>query len=132
LGVWVHNACKRQTVLRELNPKDRKRIDQGLGIKPKGDSGTIADQVRGKQDTQFISASLTQKGTRRFRRGNGLVEIDLEKAVEGGAKFVDHKNVVQTTKRSGDLKAVRDTKRAEEVLFKGEITPEAIKLIRED
>ncbi|MEO1088842.1 MAG: Hint domain-containing protein, partial [Acidobacteriota bacterium] len=39
-GVWVHNRCTGRTVYRQLSEEDRFRIDQGLGIRPKGESGS--------------------------------------------------------------------------------------------
>ncbi|MDN0088688.1 hypothetical protein QVN42_15115 [Yersinia nurmii] len=99
-----------------------------MGIKPKGISGSIADHVKGL-DTEHISASLTKEATNRFRSGNGLIEIDVKKAIQGGAKFIDHNNVLQAAEKFGSLITRRDAKRALEVLFKGEIPFDAIKII---
>ncbi len=118
-------TCK---VYRQITPDDLARLEQGLGIKPKGISGSIADHVNGL-DTGHISASLTKEATNRFRSGNGLIEIDVKKAIQGGAKFIDHNNVLQAAEKFGSLITRRDAKRALEVLFKGEIPFDAIKII---
>jgi hypothetical protein len=101
-----------------------------LEIKPKGISGPIADHVNGL-DAGHISVSLTKEATNRFRSGNGLIEIDVKKAMQGGAKFIDYNNVLQAAEKFGSLITRIDAKRALEVLFKGEITFDAIKIIGE-
>jgi hypothetical protein len=45
--------------------------------------------------------------------------------------FVDHNNVMQAARRSGDSRVVRDARRAKEVLFVGSIPYEAMTLIRD-
>ncbi|MFC5474360.1 RHS repeat-associated core domain-containing protein [Paraherbaspirillum soli] len=119
----------KEYVYRQLNAEDRDRFDSGLSLKPKGTGGSIADHVAGA-DTGHISASLTEEATLRFESGNGMVKIDVEAAIAGGAKYVDHNNVLQGAKQSKDLKVQRDARRAEEVLFKGEIPHEAMTLCR--
>jgi hypothetical protein len=49
--------------------------------------------------------------------------------MQGGAKFIDHNNVLQAAEKLGSLITRRDAKRALEVLFKGEIPFDAIKII---
>lgn len=128
-NVLVHNENCKGKVYRQLHAGDRARIDQGLGIQPKGNGGSIAGHVAG-DDTGHISAALTEKATQRYASGNGLVEIDIKKAQEGGAKFIDHNNVLQATKRHGTKTDIKNAKLAQEVLFKGEIPANAIKLIK--
>ncbi|WP_071784437.1 hypothetical protein [Serratia fonticola] len=62
-------TCK---VYRKTTPDDLARLEQGLGIKPKGISGSIAEHVNGF-DTEHISVSLTKEAINRFRGGNGLI-----------------------------------------------------------
>ena len=123
LGKWGH------TVYRELSATDRINLENGFGLTPKGSGGSIGDQIRG-ENTGYISASKSIAATKRFSSGNGLVAIDVDEAMRTGTGFVDHNNVLQGAARSGDLRAVRDAKRAQEVLFKGAIPAEAITLIR--
>lgn len=87
---------------------------------PKGTSGSISDHVSGKP-TRHISCSLSPGGCARFSSGNGLAEIDVDKAVQGGANFIDHNNVVGAMRRAGNSRGLRDAKRSEEVLFRGSI-----------
>jgi RHS repeat-associated protein len=115
-------------VYRQLSAEDRERFDRGEPIQPKGTGGRIADHIKG-ESTGHISASETAGATKRFDSGNGLVEIDVAKAEAGGANFIDHNNVMQAARRSGDSKTVRDAKRAEEVLFGAPIPADAMKLI---
>ncbi|WP_147443943.1 RHS repeat-associated core domain-containing protein [Corallococcus sicarius] len=122
---------KRRVVYRQLSQSDRAAYDAGDGLSPKGDGGSIADHVAGGgNETEFISASMTEDATRRYGSGNGLVEIDVDLAMEAGAGFVDHDNVVQAVRRVGDSKAVVDATCAQEVLFRGKVPRKAIKLIK--
>jgi RHS repeat-associated protein len=116
-------------VYRQLNAEDRARFDSGSSLKPKGSGGSIAEHVAGA-DTGHISASLTEDAAKRFESGNGLVKIDVEAAIAGDAKYIDHNNVLQGAKQSKNLTVLRDARRAEEVLFKGEIPHEAMTLCR--
>jgi len=97
---------------------DREAFDRGEALLPKGVGGSIADHVAGK-DTGHISASLTEAAVQRFDSGNGIVAINIKEATNGSTNFIDHNNVVQAARRSGDLTVARDATRAEEVLFKG-------------
>ena len=122
---WGVASC---TVYRQLTANDRARLDEGLSLLPKGNKGSIVNHVDGR-DTGHISASLTPEATKRFSSGNGLISIDIKKVIQGGAKFIDHNNVLQSVERAGSLVNRRDVKRALEVLFKGEIPFDAIKII---
>jgi RHS repeat-associated protein len=118
-----------RVVYRQLSLADRIALDAGQGLTPKGVGGSIADHVAG-HDTQHISASLTEAASRRFASGNGVVAIDVDAAIARGVGFIDHNNVVQAARRSGTLTDVQNAIRAEEVLFRGSIPPEVIRLIR--
>jgi hypothetical protein len=72
---------------------------------------------------------VTGGATERFASGQGLVEIDVDEAIAGGAKFIDHNNVMQAARRGGDSRVVRDARRAEEVLFSGSIPRNAMRFI---
>jgi RHS repeat-associated protein len=115
-------AYGKDTVFRALSAADREALDKGQALLPKGAGGSIADHVAGKP-TGHISASLTEEAARRFDSGNGIVAINIGEATRGSTNFIDHNNVLQAARRSGDLTVARDAKRAEEVLFKG---PEGI------
>lgn len=117
-------------VFRQLSADDAESLASGGGITPKGTSKSVADHVAGKP-TGHVSCSKTSGACERFSSGNGLAEIDVDKAVEGGARYIDHNNVVDAVRRSGNLRAVRDAKRAEEVLFRGTIPKEAVRIISE-
>ncbi|WP_430792013.1 Hint domain-containing protein, partial [Actinoplanes sp. G11-F43] len=124
--VLVHNAnCKRK-VYRQLSYDDRVRFDKRQGLEPHGTGGSIIDHIAGRP-TKHISASLTEGASERFASGQGMVEIDIDKAIAGGARYIDHNNVMQAAKRSRDSKVVRDARRAEEVLFVGLIPYDAMK-----
>ncbi|WP_211241467.1 RHS repeat-associated core domain-containing protein [Cystobacter fuscus] len=110
-------------VYRELSFDDRVNFDSGLGLVPKGEGGSIADHVAGKK-----SGHISPEATKTFSSKNGLVAIDVDKAIQLGAKFIDHGNVLNAV--SKDLTSRRNAKRAEEVLFRGPIPQEAIRLIR--
>ena len=131
LGITVHNgtpcpqADPSRFVFRELSVADRARLERQMDLLAKGEGGKIADQVAGEA-TRYISAAETAAATSRFRGGNGLVMIDIKKAIEGGAGFVDHKNVLQAVKRDGLPKHVQNASRALEVLFKDKIPFDAI------
>ena len=128
----VAKATKGGKVFRELSVLDRARLDSGLGLIPRGSGGTIADQVAGEA-TQFISASETVAGTAIYKGGNGLVTIDIDLAVKGGAGYVPHNNVMQAVGRSGTGELVRNAKRAREVMFKvgSEIPADAVKIVKQ-
>ncbi|APR86768.1 insecticidal toxin complex protein [Minicystis rosea] len=118
----------RHLVYRELSAEDRVAFDAGQDLTPKGTGGTIADHVAGKP-SQYLSGSVTEKGTRIFSSGNGLVAIDVDVAMAAGTGFVSHKNVLQFLKFAGTSKDLQNAIRAEEVLFKGPIPWSAITLI---
>jgi len=66
-------------VYSELNPSDRIRVDSGLSILPKGQKGTIVDNVKGKDtDTGYISVTETKQ----YSSNNGLAKIDVTKATQ--------------------------------------------------
>nr|WP_323109901.1 RHS repeat-associated core domain-containing protein [Pectobacterium carotovorum] len=115
-------------VYRQITADDLARLEQRLPLQPKGVGGSILEHVAGR-DTRHISAAMTKEATKRFNSGNGLIEIDVKKAIQGGAKFIDHNNVLQAVERGGNLVDRRNAKRALEVLFKGEIPFDAIKII---
>ncbi|MFP1830431.1 RHS repeat-associated core domain-containing protein, partial [Lonsdalea quercina] len=115
-------------VYRQITADDLARLEQRLPLQPKGMGGSILEHVAGR-DTGHISAAMTKEATKRFSSGNGLIEIDVKKAIQGGAKFIDHNNVLQAVERGGNLVDRRNAKRALEVLFKGEIPFDAIKII---
>jgi RHS repeat-associated protein len=121
------NGC-RGKVYRQLNADDVLNLAAGRGLVPKGTQKDIAAHVDG-QASANISASLTPEATARFDTGHGLIEIDVRTAQAGGSHFIDHNNVMQAAQRSGSLTAVRNAKRAEEVLFRHGIPYEAIKKI---
>ncbi|WP_407566802.1 polymorphic toxin-type HINT domain-containing protein [Polymorphospora sp. A560] len=131
--VLVHNNNKKpdcgRKVYRQLSYEDRERFDNGEGLQPRGTTGSIVDHILNRP-TKHISASVTQNATERFASGQGLVEVDIDKAIAGGAKFVDHNNVMQAATRSGNSRVVRDARRAEEVLFIGVIPYDAMTLVR--
>ncbi|GAA0811418.1 LamG-like jellyroll fold domain-containing protein [Spirilliplanes yamanashiensis] len=134
--VLVHNNNRSRnsadcgpTVYRQLNYDDRTAFDKGEDLQPRGTTGSITDHILNRP-TKHISASVTEGATERFASGQGMVAIDVNKAIAGGAKFIDHNNVMQAANRSGDSRVVRDARRAEEVLFVGSIPHDAITLIR--
>jgi hypothetical protein len=128
LGLLAHNTC---VVYRELSAADRARLDAGLGLQPKGNGGSIADQVAGRP-TKYTSASKTVAGTSDYSSGHGLVAIDVQEAIRSGGGYVDHNNVLQAVRRGGIGSDLQNAIRAEEVLFKGEIPASAIRFIRKD
>ncbi|MFC3503111.1 LamG-like jellyroll fold domain-containing protein [Micromonospora krabiensis] len=135
--VLVHNNNRNRnnadcgpSVYRQLNYEDRTAFDNGDDLQPRGTSGSITDHILNRP-TKHISASVTEGATERFASGQGMVAIDVNKAIAGGAKFIDHNNVMQAARRSGDSRVVRDARRAEEVLFVGPIPRDAITLIRD-
>ena len=115
-----------QVVYRTLSTTDRAAVDAGKSLAPKGSGGTILDHVRGKP-TGYISASETIEGTARFNSGNGMVAIDVNKAMAGGAGFVPHGNVMQAAKHLP--KQGMKVGQAGEVLFDGSIAPNAYRLM---
>ncbi|MBI6547191.1 RHS repeat-associated core domain-containing protein, partial [Xenorhabdus lircayensis] len=123
------NSKKCQLVYRELTPDDALRLEQGLNLMPKGVGGSIAAHVEGV-NTGHISAALSTRAAERYTSGNGVIAIDVKKAVKLGAKYIDHNNVMQAVMREGSLEARKNAKIAEEVLFKGEIPFEAIKILK--
>ncbi|HCQ0477227.1 TPA: DUF4150 domain-containing protein [Escherichia coli] len=122
-GLAKKNA--QNTVFRYLSADDRIRYENGQSLLPKGEFGSIVEHVDGK-NTGHISASLTKCAAKIFDSGNGYIEIDVQKIIDSGISFIDHKNVMQAVRRSGSLTNRRDAERALEVLFKGEIPFDAI------
>ncbi|HEY9392173.1 MAG TPA: DUF6531 domain-containing protein [Mycobacteriales bacterium] len=121
--------CRKRVVYRQLNADDRIRFDAGQGLVPKGRSGDIAAHVRG-DPTRHISASMRKEQTARFASGNGLVEIDVDAAIGGGARFIDHNNVMQAARRAPDsTRLAQFAERAGEVLFIDQIPFHSMKLI---
>lgn len=112
-------------VLPELN---RTRIEAGLGIAPKGTGGSIASHVGGL-DSKYVSASLSEDAIAKYGSGNGLIRIDVKKAIAEGFGYVDHGNVMQAVKREGVHQSIKDAAEALEVLFKNGIPRSAIELI---
>jgi len=92
------------------------RLEAGESLQPAGCGGSIAGHVAGEEDG-YISASLEPEGTEKYASGNGMVAIDVATAVAGGAKFIDHNNVMQAVKREGTLKDVANARDSQEVLF---------------
>ncbi len=123
-------AAGSRKVYRQLSVDDTENLASGRGIAPRGASRSISDHVAGKP-TGHISCSMSPGACARFSSGNGLAEIDVDTAIQGGARFVDHNNVIGAVKRAGDLRGVRDAKRAQEVLFRGTIPSEAVRIIPE-
>nr|WP_320189793.1 RHS repeat-associated core domain-containing protein [uncultured Desulfobacter sp.] len=119
------NCGSNKKVYRELSEADRARIDAGLDLLPAGEGGSIAQQVSGRP-TKYISAADTVAGTSRFRSGNGLIEIDVNEAIQQGSGFVDHGNVMQAVRREGSALDVRNAESAQEVMFKNGIPRSAI------
>jgi len=126
LGLSRRSAAR--TVYRELSVDDLANVKAGRGLIPKGTGGSIAEHVMGA-DTEHISASLTRAGTRRFASGNGLAAIDVDKAIAGGSRYIDHTNVLQAVRRAGTHRMVEDAKSAEEVLFRGHVPADAVQLV---
>jgi RHS repeat-associated protein len=118
-------------VFRELSAADRAALDAGEPLRPRGVGGTIGDQVAGS-DTGFISASLDEASTARFRSGNGLVAIDVDAAMRAGAGYVEHGNVLSFLRRIGDFTGLRNAERAREVLLRGSVPNEHVRFVRKD
>ncbi|MDB4953968.1 MAG: insecticidal toxin complex protein, partial [Myxococcales bacterium] len=120
-----------QYAFRQLSYEDRLAYNSGNALSPKSAGGTIADQVAGKP-TKYVSASASAAGTERFDSGNGLVKIDVSKAISGGAGYVEHNNVLQAVQRAfGRNIHFKNAQSAEEVMFKNGIPREALELIRD-
>jgi RHS repeat-associated protein len=122
-------GSSKKYVYRALSLEDRIRIDSGLGIKPKGQGGSIVDHVQGK-NTGYISVSESKSGTEIFDSGNGLAKINVTKATQNGTVYIPNQNVQQTVNSKGSLTDRKNVKRAIEGLFKGEIPNEAIEIIK--
>ncbi|PIT58607.1 RHS repeat-associated core domain-containing protein, partial [Snodgrassella alvi] len=122
-------GLSKKYVYRALSLEDRIRIDSGLGIKPKGQGGSIVDHVQGK-NTGYISVSESKSGTEIFDSGNGLAKINVTKATQNGTVYIPNQNVQQTVNSKGSLTDRKNVKRAIEGLFKGEIPNEAIEIIK--
>lgn len=122
-------ASGSREVFRQLSAADRVALDAGRGLLPRGTGGTIARHVAGA-DTGYISASESIAGASRYASGNGLVAIDVNRAMAAGAGFVDHGNVVAALRRAGDFTAVRNAIATQEVLFTGPISQTAIRFVR--
>ena len=129
--VWLDPlglACR--TVYRQLSAADREAFDRGEGLAAKGTSRDIAEHIRGG-DTRHISASLTEGQAERFASGNGLVAIDVDEAIRGGARYIDHGNVMQAAGRASDATRLKPlAERAGEVLFIDQIPFSAMRLVR--
>jgi RHS repeat-associated protein len=122
-------GLKCTTVYRQLSAADREAFDRGEGLVAKGTSRDIAEHIRGG-DTRHISASLTEAQAGRFASGNGLVAIDVDEAIRGGSRFVDHGNVMQAAGRAPDASRLKPfAERAGEVLFIDQIPHSAMTLI---
>lgn len=120
-----------RTVFRALNAADKAALDAGDDILAKGVGGTPAIHVRGQQSTQFISAAERLEAAYRFETpGLGIVEIDVEIAKKYGASIIEQQDILASIRRllrgADRARAIRDTQRAEEVLFKEFIPFEAI------
>jgi RHS repeat-associated protein len=128
--VWLDPyglACR--TVYRQLSAADREAFDRGEGLVAKGTSRDIAAHIRG-EDTRHISASLTAEQTERFASGNGLVAIDVDEALAGGSRYIDHGNVMQAAGRAPDASRLKPfADRAGEVLFIDNIPFSAMRLV---
>jgi RHS repeat-associated protein len=122
-------GLSKKYVYRALSLEDRIRIDSGLGIKPKGQGGSIVDHVQGK-NTGYISVSESKSGTEIFDSGNRLAKINVTKATQNGTVYIPNQNVQQTVNSKGSLTDRKNVKRAIEGLFKGEIPNEAIEIIK--
>jgi hypothetical protein len=120
----------RLIVYRGLSAADRAALEAGRGLTPAGVGGTIADQVAGIE-TKYISASLSAgtPGAGAYST-HGVVAIDVGKAIEGGAGYVEHGNVLQALDRAGTAESYANASRDLEVLFKGTIPADAIWPIR--
>jgi len=121
------NEC--EYIYRALSADDRARIGQGEGLRPKGENGSIVRHVTG-ENTGYISVSESKPAIERFNSGNGIAKIDVKKATENGATYISHKNVMQSINARGSLTNRRDAKRAVEALFKGDVPPAAIEIIK--
>ncbi|MBK9273433.1 MAG: RHS repeat-associated core domain-containing protein [Flavobacteriales bacterium] len=119
-------SATEQVVYRALSTTDRAAVDAGKSLVPKGTGGSVLDHVRGKP-TGHISASETLAGTARFNSGNGVVAINVNKAVAGGARFIPHGNVMQAVKHLP--KQGMKVGQASEVLFDGSIAPNSYRLM---
>jgi RHS repeat-associated protein len=120
-------ACRK--VYRQLSAADREAFDRGEGLAAQGTSRDIAGHIRG-EPTRHISASMTAEQTERFASGNGLVEINVEDAIAGGSRYIDHGNVMQAAGRAPDAARLRTfASRAGEVLFVDHVPFEAMRLI---
>lgn len=121
-----------QYVYRELSYEDRLAFNSGEGLAPKTSGGSIADQVAGKP-TQYISAGETEEAVAKYSSGNGLVRIDVNRAVEAGSGFVPHRNVLEAVRRAfgrGNI-AFENAASAREVLFRNGISNIAMELVNE-
>jgi RHS repeat-associated protein len=128
--VWLDPlglACRK--VYRQLSAEDRAAFDRGEGLTPRGTSRDIAAHIR-NEPTRHISASLLPEQTERFASGNGLVEINVEDAIAGGSKYIDHGNVMSAAGRAPDASRLRrDAARAGEVLFIDTIPFDAMRMV---
>jgi hypothetical protein len=60
--------------------------------------GTIAQHVAG-QPTKHISAGETTEAIAKYSSGNGVVRIDVHAAIDAGAGYVVHSNVLEGVAR---------------------------------
>lgn len=112
---------------RELSAADRAALEAGQSLIPKGTGSSILEHVRG-QPTGHISAAETIQGTSRFGAGNGLVEIDVNAAIAGGARFISHAEVLAGV--GARPKQILKVVESGEVMFEGAIPANAVRLLR--
>jgi Pretoxin HINT domain len=120
-SVWSHNSC-----FRALNEADAASIEAGERIKPKGEGGSIIDQIRGGTDTKYISVSKTLEGTAKYTGSAGVVEIDLAILKQTGSGIVPHEQVLQQAQRWGGPRDVANVIASQEMLITRGIDPRAI------
>jgi hypothetical protein len=119
-------------VYRQLSAADRAAFNAGLGLSPKGVGGTAAEHVAGTTQTGYISASLSEAATAAYSSRNGLVAIDVDATIAAGTGYIEHGNVLQILRRSGDFRVLRNAERAQEVLFRGGVPWHAMRLVRDN
>jgi len=128
-GAAKGSAATGRFAYRALTPDDLARLQRGEDLVPRAPGrGSISDQVAG-ENTRFISGSETLKGTSKFNSGNGVAKVDIDKAIDQGAGFVDHRNVMQHVNRNGTPLDARNARDAREVLFKDKIPAGSVEAI---
>jgi hypothetical protein len=120
-----------RTVFRALNAADKAAFEAGEDIVAKGIGGNPAIQVLGRQPTGYISASETLEAASRFETPElGIIEIDMLKALDYGGIVVEQPSILRSIRLTlvgpDRARALRDTARAQELLFEGTIPFEAI------